>query len=342
VALLAVKPVILRAQTPPTIEGDITGGYSREGIGAAAAQIRAFGDLDRSTQIQYVVDTNWAKRWAGDEPVSGGGLIGVDPLGTDVFGAAYPYRNRLQVIEAYAERFFRPAGAMLGIRGGQFRAPFGISSRSDYGYSGFIRPPLIRYDGYFGVSNNWLERGALVTAGVPRLFVEASVSRPYDVGTAIRSAGTDESIRAQGYYGPFIIGVSHARSEPYLPASFAHGRQRFTGIDLRYATSGGIQLRGEFLHGHSFTSVTTDGWYLDAFVHRVGMGPVTAVARIESTDYKAAALFARAAHRVTAGARVRVQDDVTAQLNVMHQRGDLPHIYDTSVDFTITYSFRYR
>src|SRR4029079_14773766 len=112
-----------------------------------------------------------------------------------------------------------------------------------------------------------------------------------------------------------LRGLRRAGGEPYLPASFAHGRQRFTGIDLRYATSGGIQLRGEFLHGHSFTSVTTDGWYVDAFVHRVGMGPVTAVARIELTDYKAAALFARAAHRVTAGARVRVQDDLTAQLN---------------------------
>ena len=82
--------------------------------------------------------------------------------------------------------------------------PFGIYSRSDYGYSGFLRPPLIRYDGYFGVSNSWLEEGAMVTAGVPQLFVEASVSRPHDVGYAIRRDGTDASVRVQGYKGQFV------------------------------------------------------------------------------------------------------------------------------------------
>ncbi len=92
-------------------------------------------------------------------------------------------------MEIYAERYFRPRGAMLGVRAGRFRMPFGIYSRSDHGYSGFLRPPLIRYDGYFGVSNNWLEDGAMFTAGVPQLFVEASVSRPHDVGFAIRREG---------------------------------------------------------------------------------------------------------------------------------------------------------
>ena len=87
---------------------------------------------------------------------------------------------------------------MLGVRAGRFRMPFGIYSRSDHGYSGFLRPPLIRYDGYFGVSNNWLEDGAMFTAGVPQLFVEASVSRPHDVGFAIRREGLDASIRVAG------------------------------------------------------------------------------------------------------------------------------------------------
>ena len=64
------------------------------------------------------------------------------------------------MIEAYAERTFRRAGDDQPA-GGQFRTPFGIYTRSDYGYTGFVRPPLIRYDGYFGLSNNYMERGAI-------------------------------------------------------------------------------------------------------------------------------------------------------------------------------------
>ena len=122
-------------------ELDITGGYSGEEIKAAAAQARVFGDTGSKAAVQYFAEAAWGQRWAG--PV-GGTLIGVDPLGTDVFGAAYPYGNKVQLVEAYAERFFHPHGAVLGMRGGQFRTPFGIYNRSDYGYSGFIRPPLIR------------------------------------------------------------------------------------------------------------------------------------------------------------------------------------------------------
>src|SRR5205823_9027897 len=136
---------------------------------------------------------------------------------------------------------FRPRGAMLTFRAGQYRTPFGIYDRSSYGYSGFIRPPLIRYDGYFGLSNNYMERGAMLTAGAPKLFVEASVGKPHDLGTSHRRDGTDESVRVQAYHGPFIVGVSHARSQPYLPSFFAFGRQRFTGVDGRWTHPSGVQ-----------------------------------------------------------------------------------------------------
>lgn len=84
---------------------------------------------------------------------------------------------------AWADRWprdralFSPAGILIGLRGGRFGSPSGNYSRSDYGYTGFLRTPLIRYDGYFGVSNAWLKDGAVFTAGVPQLFVEASLSR---------------------------------------------------------------------------------------------------------------------------------------------------------------------
>jgi len=337
----ATLPARLYAQTG-TVELDLTSGYSGEEIGGAGAQLRAFGEVDRKSKIQYFAETSWGRRWARETNVTGGTLIGADPMGTDVFGAAYPYQRKAQLIEAYAERAFLGRQTLFRVRGGQFRTPFGIYNRSDYGYTGFIRPPLMRYDGYFGLSNNYLERGAMFTAGIPRLVVEGSVVRPHDVGSSQRRDGVDGSVRVQGYYKSLIAGISHASSEPYLPSFFAFGRQRFNGIDLRWTHPSGVQMRAEFFHGHSFNGVTTNGWYVDGFLHHVGMGPFTAVARAEAMDYTAPDPRARSAHRLTLGTRVRLPYDLTAQVNYMHQRGDLPRIYDSSVDFTFTYSFRYR
>jgi hypothetical protein len=153
-----------RAQQTIAAELDMTAGYSGEDVRAAASQLRLFGEAP--ARIAFYAEAAWGDRWAGKAPIAGELVSGIDPMGTDVFGAAYPYHGRAQVIELYAERYFRPGGAVLSVRGGRFRMPFGIYSRSDYGYSGFLRPPLIRYDGYFGVSNNWLEDGASFMAGV--------------------------------------------------------------------------------------------------------------------------------------------------------------------------------
>jgi len=343
VALCAASIVLLpsptRAQTM-SAELDVTAGYSGEEIRAAASQLRLFGDGPAG--IRYFGELSWGGRWAGSDPILGGLLIGVDPIGSDVFGAAYPYRKRSQLMEVYAERYFKRGMFLIGGRGGQFRTPFGIYSRSDYGYTGFVRPPLIRYDGYFALSNNWLERGAMVTAGLPQLFVEASVGRPYDTGTAQRRTGTDGSVRIQGYRGPFIVGISHMRSNPYMPIRYAHGRQAFTGVDVRFATDDGVQLRSEVVKGHSYEGVSTVGWYVDGILHRASMGPFTAVLRAESLDYTAPSPRARTASRYTIGTRLRLPWRVTTQVNYMRQRGDMPRIYDKSLDFSITYSLRYR
>ena len=339
-AVVLASPIcVLHGQTI-SVEADITAGYSGEEVRAAASQLRVFGD--GPAKIRYFAEALWAGRWAGDDEVIGGSLIGVDPIGTDVFGAAYPYRRKLQVMEAYAERYFNARGFIFGGRAGQFRTPFGIYTRSDYGYTGFVRAPLIRYDGYFALSNNWLEQGAMITAGLPQLFFEASVGRPHDLGTALRRSGTDGSIRVQGYHGPLIVGVSHSRSNPYMPIRFAPGRQAFTGVDVRFASASGIQLRGEAIKGRSFNGVSTTGWYVDGIVHRAGMGPFTAVVRGESLDYIASAPFARAASRFTLGTRVRLPGRVTAQVNYLRQNGDMPRIYDSSLDVSITYSLRIR
>ena len=320
-------------------ELDVSAGFSGEQIGAAASQLRLFGVAPG--KIGVFVETAWGDRWAGDDPVIGGGLVGADPLGTDVFGAAYPYSGRVTVMEAYVERTFRPRGAILGVRGGRFRMPFGIYNRSDYGYWGFTRPPLIRYDGYFALSNNWLEEGVVVTAGLPRLFVESSVSRPHDVGSSQRREGTDATVRAQGYFRELVLGVSYATSEPYMPSRFARGRQKFTGADLRWSHRAGVLARAEYLNGQSYEGVSTDGWYVDGALHRPGMGPFTAVMRGESLDYFSPdPSRARKAQRFTVGTRVRLPGPVTLQLNYLRQHGDLPHIKTKSIDLSVTYSLR--
>jgi hypothetical protein len=338
--VLAAALFAAPAHAQMTVAGelDLTAGYSGEEIRAAASQVRLFGE--GPANIEFFVETAWGDRWAGDAPVLGESVSGVDPMGSDVFGAAYPYRGRAQVIEAFAERFFRPRGALLGVRGGRFRMPFGIYTRSDYGYSGFVRPPLIRYDGYFGLSNNWLEDGAMLTAGVPQLYVETSISRPHDVGFAVRREGTNGSVRVQGYRGQFIFGASYARSNPYLSPRFAVGRQAFGGVDGRWAHPSGIQARGEFLKGHSYEGVSTTGFYIDGMVHREGMGPFTALVRGEWLDYTAPAPRAREARRLTLGTRVRLPGPVTIQINYLRQRGDLPHIKKHSIDVSATYSLR--
>jgi hypothetical protein len=335
-ATLASAPA--HAQITVAAEFDVTAGYSGEEVRAAASQLRLFGQAPAG--IDFFVESAWGDRWAGDAPVLGGSVSGADPMGTDVFGAAYPYRGRTQLIEAFAERHFRPGGALLGVRGGRFRTPFGIYSRSDYGYSGFARPPLIRYDGYFGLSNNWLEDGAMFTAGVPQLFVEVSVSRPHDVGFAVRRRGTDATVRVQGYHGQFVLGASYMQSNPYMPLRFAAGRQAFGGIDMRWAHPSGLQARGEFLKGQSFTGVSTAGFYVDGILHREGMGPFTALVRGEWIDYTAPSPRARESRRLTLGTRVRLPGPVTVQLNYLRQRGDLPHIKKQSIDISATYSLR--
>ena len=337
-SLLAVSAASVRAQTI-SAEMDLTAGYSGEEVRAAASQLRLFGEAPAG--VGFFVDAAWGDRWAGNAPVIGEPLNGADPIGTDVFGAAYPYGGRVTVMEAFAERYFKPRGTILGVRAGRFRTPFGIYGRSEYGYTGFVRPPLIRYDGYYGVSNNWLEEGVTLTAGVPQLFVEGSISRPHDAGASQRRAGTNGSIRVQGYRGSLIVGASHARSNPYLPSRFAVGRQAFNGVDVRWTHSAGVQARGELLKGHSHEGgVSTTGWYIDGFVHRPGMGPFTAVIRGESLTYKATPPRARAARRLTLGTRVRWPGPVTLQINYLRQHGDLTLIKHHSIDFSATYSVR--
>jgi len=309
-----------------TAEAAVTGGYSTDDLAAAAAQLRAFGETKGAWR--FFGELSWAGRSRDD-------------VESDAFGAAYPYGKRLDVIEAYGERLFRPGGAIVDVRGGRFRPPFGISSGSDHAYWGFLRPPAIRYAEFLVVSNTFLEHGVSVLAGVPKLTVEAAVGAPADVGDHRRRGGADALVRVQGYAGRFVVGISYMRTSPIETAAIAPGRATFTGIDARWM-SGGVQLRGEWVDGQPFDFATSTGWYADVIVHRTHMGPVTAIARVERLDREGLNEAAgEYLSRETLGARVRVSEGLSLTVNVLHQSGD-PRYRPNALDVALTWSVRSR
>lgn len=305
-------------------EADITAGATTDGVTALATQGRLFGELVAGWR--YLVEASWGRRSADK---------------TDAFGSAYPYTNRVRPIETYVERVFQNGKAVAAIRAGRYRTPFGLSSRGDHAYNGFLRAPLIRYDGYFALSNNYLEHGASALVGTPALQVQASFGRPADVGTVRRRPGLDTAIRAQAFRGPMIVGVSFSRSLPYQARRFP-GHAVFTGVDAR-VTHNGIQLRGEWIGGHPFEGTSTHGGYVDLIVHRQRLGPLTLVGRAEYLDYDAAAPFARNGTRYAIGGRLRLPRGLTAQADIVRQTGNLDRKGQaTALDVALTYSLRWR
>ena len=320
IAASALTSVTARSQSLVT-EATVSAGASTDGVTAVATQLRAFGDAP--LRMRYFVEAAWAtdRRHA-----------------SDAFGGAYPYRDRVQAIEAYGE-WLADTKAVVATRVGRYRVPFGISSASDHAYNGFLRAPLIRYDGYFALSNTFLEHGADVLVGVPRFTVEASLGIPADVGGSVRRPGLDTVIRVQSAVSDAIVGVSHIRTEPYQPARYATGNTVFTGIDVRWMRDG-VQLRGEWIGGQPFAGTTTTGWYADALVHRPRMGPVTAIARVEQLHYDTVPQRTLHSKRQTVGAQVRVFRGASAQLNVMHHTGLLHQPRRATVDAGVSYSVR--
>jgi hypothetical protein len=323
VCMLTCAAAPARAQSVTT-EAAVVSGYSTDDLNAQAVQLRAFGDL--AGGVRYFGELAWARSSRTDD---------------DAFAAAYPYGNRVDVIEAYGERIFRPGEALLAVRGGRFRPPFGIYAASDHAYGGFLRPPLIRYSEYSGISNHFLEQGADVTVGVPWLTVESALGAPGDVGDETRGSGLDSITRVQAYYGPFIAGASYIRTSPIQTPTPRAGKTRFGGVDLRWA-HGGVQARGEWVSGAPFDGASAHGWYVDGIVHVLGMGPVTAVARIERlawddpTEHEIATT-----NRQTAGARVRLPLGFAITANLVHRTGHLGVYQPSSLDVGVLWSGRH-
>jgi hypothetical protein len=325
-AALAGAAIVLTAGVASaqsiTAEADLTAGFSTENVRAGSTQVRLFGAS--------------ASDWRFLTEVSLGGTEGHQ---SDAFSAAYPYDRRIRAMEGYVEKTFQPGRYIAGFRAGRYRTPFGIYSRGEYGYSGFVRPPLIRYGREFALSNTSLEAGVNLIAGVPQLYGEASFAAPSDEGELHRHRGLDTTLRVQGYYKGIVAGMSrlHSAHNRELDA-FAYGDQTFTGFDARWMYAG-LQMRGEWIFGASFEGVRTKGGYIDLSVHRRAFGAITPVARIERLDYDAGP-FSFYDRRFTAGARVHLLQWLTGQINVIHQPGGLATGRVNVVDAGFTVSVR--
>ncbi len=301
-------------------EVSVTGGASSDSVSAGAAQARIFGD------------TGWLTFY--------GELASAATRGkeSDAFGAAYPYEGGLHVMEAFGEKLFRGERIIAGVRAGRFRTPFGIYNGSDHAYTGFLRAPLIRYPGYWALSNTFLEHGVNMLAGVPSLQVEFTAGVPADVGEERRRTGADQVWRVQGYRGSLVVGVSRIRTQPYQPAEYAAGDAVFNGVDVRWMHRG-LQVRGEWIDGRPFDGVYTRGGYIDAMLHPRVFGPVTGVLRLETLDYDAGEHSA-SVQRTTVGARVQLAPGLFAQVNAVRQAGVLYGGARNAVDVAFTYTVR--
>jgi hypothetical protein len=317
----AARPV--RAQTLVT-EVDMTVGASSEDSRAGAVQVRTFGQLDANWRV--MLEAAWGHA--------------TNP-GSDAFGSAYAYDNRLHPVETYVERLSHDDRRLVGVRIGRFRTPFGMFSRSDHAYAGFARAPLVRYGSNWALANTFLETGVSVLAGRPSLYVETSVGMPQDAGPNPRPRTTDVTTRVQAYVKSVIVGASYLNTSPSMAGEFVIGRMTFRGIDARWLRDG-VQLRGEYIQGRPFDGVSTDGGYLDVLVHHIGMGPVTAVGRVERLDYDAGP-FSYYLRRITAGAKIRVNHLIGVQGSVSHDACRPADVRPcgTNVDVSVTQSFRF-
>jgi hypothetical protein len=320
-ALLAV-PHPADAQTAEvTTEVDVTVGRSTEDVSAAGTQARLFGALPGDWR--FYAEASWADTW-GEH--------------SDAFGSAYPYNRRVRPMELYVEKTTATSRSLWGLRAGRYRAPFGLYGRSDHAYTGFLRAPLIRYGGYWALSNNFLETGASVVAGTPRVFGEISLGIPQDEDDLHRKRGFDRVGRVQATVGDVIVGASYIHTQPFREQFWAEGDTEFAGVDARWMR-GGVQLRGEWINGHPFAGTRTFGGYADLMVHRPFMGPVTAVVRAERLDYEAGP-FSSFPRRYTAGTKVRLSSLLVAHVNVLHEPPYDDERAETSLDVALTFSFR--
>jgi hypothetical protein len=337
VIALSATPVYgqsVPTETQATVETEATVGGSTDGTTAAAAQVRLFGTT--RADWRFFLEATW-------------GLVSGEEY-SDAFSSAYPYDRRLRPMELYVEKIRHlDGGALVGLRAGRYRTPFGISGRSDHAYLGFTRAPLIRYPWNWALSSTYMDMGVDLLVGRPSFTVETSLGVPSDEGEAPRRRGFTGTVRAQAYVRSLILGASYINSAVGDTHPSVYGRLQLQGLDGRWM-HGGVQLRGEWLFGRSDAESTTRGGYLDIISHHRMMGRVTLVARVERLDWDypkepAASSYPR---RATIGARIRITPHVHVQPGILRNFARTPGPGDAfsavapSTEFDVSVSFARR
>jgi hypothetical protein len=319
-------------------ETEVTIGRSSDGTTGAAAQVRFFA-ASRSDWRVFLEGT-WGTVRSGDADY------------TDAFSSAYPYDRRIRPMELYVEKLrrFGDSGTFVGVRTGRYRTPFGISSRSDHAYLGFLRAPLIRYAWNWALSSTYMDLGADVIVGRPSLTVETSLGVPSDEGEAPRRRGFTGLVRAQSYVKSAVFGASYINSSVADTDPEVHGRLRLSGVDGRWMR-GGFQVRGEWVIGRSDAVSTTRGGYIDVIAHPRALGRVTLLARVEHLDWDLppAPQFSAYPRRLTVASRVRLIPEIHVQAGVLRDFSRTPGPTDlfervrptTALDVAVTFSRRF-
>ena len=129
--------------------------------------------------------------------------------------------------------------------------------------------------------------------------------------------------------------MSFLKTQPDTTTDWVRGQGRFGGVDARWMR-GGLQLRGEVIWGNAYDNSGMRGWYVDALAHRRDLGPVTPVLRVEQYRWWAGE-YRTTWKRLTAGARIKLTQATTLQINLLRQpelhrdqeqrvgRGSQPH-----------------
>jgi len=251
-----------------TAETALTGGYSTDDVTAAAVQLRAFGEVTGG--VRFFGEVAWARSSDADNEQLCDGVPVQQPRRGDrsVRRADLPAARRAS---RRARRTLPHAVRHLQRERSRVQRIPPAAARS-----------LRRVS---GISNHFLEHGARCDVRRAMAHARTAIGAPADVGTAVRRSGLDAVARLQAYYGPLIAGVSRIRTSPL------HRSKRNTKVppsspaSISGGPAIGVQLRGEWMPD-VLSTARREGLVCRRLVHLIGMGPVTAVARIEQLEYE--------------------------------------------------------
>jgi hypothetical protein len=205
-AVLATPRLATAQDVDVSTEVDVTVGRSSEDVRAAGTQLRLFGALPR--EWRFYAEATWADTWGGEPDEH-----------SDAFGAAYPYKPSRAPDGALRRTDVDLAALAVGHAHRPLPRAVRALQPERSRLHRLLRAPLIRYGGYWALSNNFLETGASVVAGTPRVFGEISLGIPQDEDDLHRVRGFDRVGRVQASVGDVIVGASYIHTQPFKSSS---------------------------------------------------------------------------------------------------------------------------